>query len=141
MANHDVFEKELELDGEIKKMIRALVNHHENSNPIQAKNPDLIEGKGRSLVMLFHGKFVMLEPSETNVLKVLRVLARLFVLPITMSLLFLTHQFSSRRRLSLKKLAGLYTLLVSLISVSPRPTQKRICIGYSSWPVAGKQSF
>ncbi|KAI4157522.1 MAG: hypothetical protein LQ342_008231 [Letrouitia transgressa] len=55
MANHDVFEKELELDGEIKKMIRALVNHHENSNPIQAKNPDLIEGKGRSLVMLFHG--------------------------------------------------------------------------------------
>ncbi|KAL9614371.1 MAG: hypothetical protein Q9167_001174 [Letrouitia subvulpina] len=55
MANHEVFEKELELDGDIKKMIRALVNHHENSTPTQAKNPDLIEGKGRSLVMLFHG--------------------------------------------------------------------------------------
>ncbi|KAL9034316.1 MAG: hypothetical protein Q9214_007098 [Letrouitia sp. 1 TL-2023] len=55
MVNHNVFEKELQLDGEIKTMIRALVNHHENNTATKAKNPDLIEGKGRGLVMLFHG--------------------------------------------------------------------------------------
>ena len=57
-ANATVFEKELQLDPSYKAMIKALVRNHKNGeNTSEVKNPDLIEGKGRSLVILLHGGF------------------------------------------------------------------------------------
>ena len=57
LRNKNVFDDQLELDSEMKEMIKALVKHHNNSNDAQGpKNPDLIEGKGRGLVILLHGK-------------------------------------------------------------------------------------
>ena len=57
-ANQNVFEVELQLDAKIKKMIKALVEQHNNKKAIEVvKNPDLIEGKGRGLVILLHGRF------------------------------------------------------------------------------------
>ena len=38
--------------------IRALVTHHNTSSDSEdARNPDLIEGKGRGLVLLLHGVY------------------------------------------------------------------------------------
>ncbi|KAL9631611.1 MAG: hypothetical protein Q9164_005791 [Protoblastenia rupestris] len=56
MANSNVFEKELQLDEDMKRMIKALVKHHSNKDDAEGpQNPDLIEGKGRGLVILLHG--------------------------------------------------------------------------------------
>lgn len=51
-VNEKVFEEELQLDHNMKKMIKALVRNHSNKD---ITNADLIEGKGRSLVLLLHG--------------------------------------------------------------------------------------
>lgn len=56
MANGNVFKNDLQLDEDMKKMIRALVKYHNNKDEVEgALNPDLIEGKGRGLVILLHG--------------------------------------------------------------------------------------
>ena len=57
LRNKNVFDDQLQLDEEMKAMIKALVKHHNNSDDAQGpQNPDLIEGKGRGLVILLHGK-------------------------------------------------------------------------------------
>ena len=57
MNNKNVFDEQLQLDEEMKMMIKALVKHHNNSDDAQGpQNPDLIEGKGRGLVILLHGE-------------------------------------------------------------------------------------
>ena len=58
VANHAIFENELQLDENGKKMIRALVEQHNSKGAMNdVRNPDLIEGKGRGLVILLHGRF------------------------------------------------------------------------------------
>ncbi|KAL2045967.1 hypothetical protein ABVK25_011892 [Lepraria finkii] len=55
-ANQTIFEEELQLDADVKKMIGALVTQHNNKQSDgKIVNPDLIEGKGRGLVILLHG--------------------------------------------------------------------------------------
>ena len=55
-ANSAIFDKELQLEAKVKKMIKALVEQHNKKDEIEEiKNPDLIEGKGRGLVILLHG--------------------------------------------------------------------------------------
>ena len=54
--NPVVFDNELQLDGTIKKTIKALVQNHNTQNTgVETETPDLIEGKGRSVVILLHG--------------------------------------------------------------------------------------
>lgn len=50
------FEKKLELDKKEKDMIRALVENHERTKSGKAQVTDVIEGKGRNLAILLHGK-------------------------------------------------------------------------------------
>ena len=57
-ASGTLFEKNLELDQNMKDMIKALVTFHSDKKATGgARNPDLIEGKGRGLVMLLHGQY------------------------------------------------------------------------------------
>ena len=80
-ANEKVFEDELQLDFNMKRMIKALVKNHSNKDNT---NADLIEGKGRSLVILLHGKLDHLLVVWKGYLysQVLLVLAKLHVSPL-----------------------------------------------------------
>lgn len=51
-----IFEDQLQLDPEVKAMIRALITQHNNQlEEGGVESPDLIEGKGRGLVIMLHG--------------------------------------------------------------------------------------
>ena len=53
-----IFEKELQLDENIKTMIKALVEqHNKNESSGNATGGDLIQGKGAGLVIMLHGNF------------------------------------------------------------------------------------
>ena len=54
--NKNVFDDQLQLEEEMKAMIKALVKHHNSDDMQGTQNPDFIEGKGRGLVILLHGK-------------------------------------------------------------------------------------
>lgn len=55
-ANDYIFDHELQLEPEVKKMIKALVTQHNSQKGGKGvQNPDLIEGKGRGLVIMLHG--------------------------------------------------------------------------------------
>ena len=84
MTNDSVFEKELELDGKVKKMIKALVEQHKNK---EVGNLDLIEGKGRGLVILLHGRYSSCagRKQDSNIFKVPLVLGKQSVIPFHLS--------------------------------------------------------
>ncbi|KAL8734980.1 MAG: hypothetical protein Q9181_002989 [Wetmoreana brouardii] len=79
VANDATFEKELQLDANVKNMIRALITQH-NSQLGEGgiQNPDLIEGKGRGLVIMLHGWLPpqMKRRPDVDTLKVLLVLGK-----------------------------------------------------------------
>ena len=54
-----VFEEQLQLDMQYKRMLQALVEEHagrkQEDNDDKAHFKDLVEGKGRGLVLLLHG--------------------------------------------------------------------------------------
>ncbi|KAL8910190.1 MAG: hypothetical protein Q9171_004488 [Xanthocarpia ochracea] len=54
--NGTIFEDQLQLDEDVKAMIRALITQHNNQlEEGGVESPDLIEGKGRGLVIMLHG--------------------------------------------------------------------------------------
>lgn len=56
-GNPTIFEEELQLDSKVKRMIKALVEQHNRKDAEHdVANPDLIEGKGRGLVIMLHGR-------------------------------------------------------------------------------------
>lgn len=57
IANDAIFDNELQLEDKVKKMIKALVTQHNSQKGGKGvQNPDLIEGKGRGLVIMLHGR-------------------------------------------------------------------------------------
>ncbi|KAL8885782.1 MAG: hypothetical protein Q9215_006415 [Flavoplaca cf. flavocitrina] len=55
-AKEAIFDKELQLELKVKNMITALVTQHNSQEGGKGvQNPDLIEGKGRGLVIMLHG--------------------------------------------------------------------------------------
>jgi len=64
-GNPTIFEHELQLDSKVKRMIKALVEQHNRKDAEDdAANPDLIEGKGRGLVIMLHGRLSASLPSR-----------------------------------------------------------------------------
>ncbi|KAL8844086.1 MAG: hypothetical protein Q9176_001492 [Flavoplaca citrina] len=56
-AKEAIFDKELQLELKVKNMITALVTQHNSQEGGKGvQNPDLIEGKGRGLVIMLHGR-------------------------------------------------------------------------------------
>lgn len=53
------FDEKLELDKDNKKMLKALVENHESSKAAGVPQ-DVVEGKGKNLVVLLHGKLPLL---------------------------------------------------------------------------------
>ncbi|KAL9636032.1 MAG: hypothetical protein Q9204_002404 [Flavoplaca sp. TL-2023a] len=56
-AKEAIFDNELQLEPSVKNMIEALVTQHNSQEGGKGvQNPDLIEGKGRGLVIMLHGR-------------------------------------------------------------------------------------
>ncbi|KAL9034032.1 MAG: hypothetical protein Q9180_005631 [Flavoplaca navasiana] len=56
-AKEAIFDNELQLEPKVKNMIKALVTQHNSQMGRKGlQNPDLIEGKGRGLVIMLHGR-------------------------------------------------------------------------------------
>jgi hypothetical protein len=56
------FDEKLELDKDDKKMLKALIENHESSKAAGVPQ-DVVEGKGKNLVVLLHGKLHYLAPA------------------------------------------------------------------------------
>ena len=55
--NTKAFDDDLQLDSKYKDVIKALVSNHERSRDNDSQQTgDIVEGKGKGLVILFHGK-------------------------------------------------------------------------------------
>lgn len=75
--NARIFEVELQLDSKVKRMIKALVEqHNRKDDKDDVANPDLIEGKGRGLVIMLHGRLPFHSPNRGNA-KITKVLPAL----------------------------------------------------------------
>jgi hypothetical protein len=58
-ARQSMFQKNLQLEHEYKRMIQALVTSHESKNNTDGDRPqilDVVEDKGKGLVILLHGE-------------------------------------------------------------------------------------
>lgn len=56
-AKDAIFDNELQLEPDVKNMIEALVTQHNSQKGGKGvQNPHLIEGKGRGLVIMLHGR-------------------------------------------------------------------------------------
>ena len=84
-ARASMFKKQLQLDETYKEMIQALVYSHESKNSKKGDRPqvrDVVEDKGKGLVILLHGEYIvqLVERSKTDMTsQVLQVLAKLQV--------------------------------------------------------------
>ena len=62
-----MFKEQLKLKEEYKEMIQALVSSHESKNSKKAARPqvkDVVEDKGKGLVILLHGRPITLADSQ-----------------------------------------------------------------------------